>query len=278
MKSVPEGLLAGEFADLCGVSKDTLLYYDKIGLFSPELVAENGYRVYSLDQVHTFDLLLILRDSHLPLKQIKKYLQSRNSQEMLDLLKKQADSLKQEMLELERLYKRLELTASKMEWGMQPVQKTPYIQQRDEKIYVIVPIRPEILNNRKQRMLAVREFLHACQMKGLQGDYLRCSIISRQRLLNGCYDKEFFCTSIIDYPDSEKTGAMFIKRPKGTYAVIRHYGSYQEISGTYERLIDFIREQGLTVRGNAYETELMGYIGVQDAADYVVEIAIEVGQ
>lgn len=106
-----DGLLPQEFADLCGVSKDTLLYYDKIGLFSPELVAENGYRVYSLDQVHTFDLLLLLRDSRLPLKQMKTYLENRNTEEMLSLLRKQSRALKEQIGQLQTLCQRLDFTA-----------------------------------------------------------------------------------------------------------------------------------------------------------------------
>ncbi len=34
-----EGLLPQEFADLCGVGKDTLLCYDTIGLFHPAYIA-----------------------------------------------------------------------------------------------------------------------------------------------------------------------------------------------------------------------------------------------
>lgn len=32
----------GEFAKLCGVSKQTLLYYDRVGIFKPERILENG--------------------------------------------------------------------------------------------------------------------------------------------------------------------------------------------------------------------------------------------
>ena len=276
MDSLHEGLLAREFADLCGVSKDTLLYYDKIGLFRPELVAENGYRVYSLDQVHTFDLLLILRDSHVPLKEIKQYLENRNSEEMIALLKRQSRSLEQEILELKTLCKRLELTASRMEDGRKPDQKEPKIQQRDEKLYVVVPVTSETLRNRKLRMTAVREFLHTCRNKGLLGDYLRGAVISKEHLLQGRYEKEFFCVCIEPPSPTEQAGELFIKQPAGTYAVLRHYGSYGSLPSTYQKLMDYIQSQGLHIRGNAYETELMGYISQQDASDYVIEIAIEV--
>ena len=34
----------GQFADMCGVKKQTLFHYDDIGILKPVLVEENGYR------------------------------------------------------------------------------------------------------------------------------------------------------------------------------------------------------------------------------------------
>lgn len=36
-----------QFAQMCGVSRQTLIYYDREGIFSPQVVGENGYRYYS---------------------------------------------------------------------------------------------------------------------------------------------------------------------------------------------------------------------------------------
>lgn len=131
------GLQAQEFADLCGVRKDTLLYYDKIGLFHPAYVEENGYRRYSLDQVHTFDLLLMLRDSHVPLKEIKQYLDKRNPTEMLQLLQEQNRYLQKELSRMQKLCQRLDMTASQVEKGIADQEKGPEIQFREEEQYVI---------------------------------------------------------------------------------------------------------------------------------------------
>lgn len=53
-------LKTGEFASLCGVTKDTLFHYDDIGLLKPARVGENGYRLYGLYQLDTFDLISVL--------------------------------------------------------------------------------------------------------------------------------------------------------------------------------------------------------------------------
>lgn len=273
-----DGLLPQEFADLCGVSKDTLLYYDKIGLFSPELVAENGYRIYSLDQVHTFDLLLLLRDSRLPLKQMKHYLQNRDAEEMLALLREQSAALKEQIVQLQTLSQRLDFTARQMERGMRGGVSEPEIQQREEKQYVVVSVDLDTLHDRRGRMTAARSFLRECRSKGLQGDYLRCAVISRERLLEGCFDLNYFCVCTGRGPHPARSDVLLITRPQGRYAVLQHYGPYDNLPQSYERLMEYIRSEGWTVQGNAYETELIGYICQPDAADYVIEIAIEVGR
>lgn len=275
---VSEGMRPQEFADLCGVSKDTLLYYDKIGLFHPAYTAENGYRLYSLDQVHTFDLLLMLRDSHVSLKQIKTYLQDRNSEKMLDLLNEQTEFLNRELKRLQELCQRLKFTSLQIERGMESFQKEPEIQQLEEKLYVAVPAGAETLNDRKHRMTAVREFLRICQTEELQGDYLRCAIISKEKLKDGCYDHEFFGIHIATPVKRELPNISTIKRPKGHYAVLRHYGGYHTLPESYDKLISYVEKEGWSICGYAFETELIGYICAQDDLDYVIEIVIEVNR
>ena len=47
-------------ARLCGVTKHTLFHYHQIGVFSPAVTGENGYRYYTPPQVEVFgrDVLL----------------------------------------------------------------------------------------------------------------------------------------------------------------------------------------------------------------------------
>ncbi|MEK4207855.1 MULTISPECIES: MerR family DNA-binding transcriptional regulator [Paenibacillus] len=51
----------GEFAKLFGIKKDTLFYYDKIKLFQPAGISDNGYRYYTLQQLDTFWAIQSLR-------------------------------------------------------------------------------------------------------------------------------------------------------------------------------------------------------------------------
>ena len=85
-------ITTGEFAKLTGVTKHTLFYYDKIGLFSPEIKKENGYRLYSFEQLEVFDVIQILRELDMPLEEIREYMDHRSPGRLLKLFRKRTRS------------------------------------------------------------------------------------------------------------------------------------------------------------------------------------------
>lgn len=70
---MPKKLLTtGQFAELCKTSKDTILYYDKLGLLKPVFVGSNKYRYYSIFQYCVFDRIKVLQDTGYSLEEISK--------------------------------------------------------------------------------------------------------------------------------------------------------------------------------------------------------------
>lgn len=61
-----------EMAHLFGVSRQTLIYYDHIGLFPPAYVNDKGYRFYAPTQIPAMRLICLLRDLGLELKTIQR--------------------------------------------------------------------------------------------------------------------------------------------------------------------------------------------------------------
>ena len=59
-------------AQLSGVSKRTLRYYDEIGLLRPARVTTSGYRIYGQVQVDTLQQVLFYRELGVSLDEIKK--------------------------------------------------------------------------------------------------------------------------------------------------------------------------------------------------------------
>lgn len=69
----------GQFAELCGVKKQTLFHYDEIGLLKPARVDSNGYRRYSHDQYQDYLLISCLKEAGMSLSEIKDYLNDDDS-------------------------------------------------------------------------------------------------------------------------------------------------------------------------------------------------------
>lgn len=60
----------GELAKLAGISTRTLRHYDAIDLLKPAYVEENGYRVYSEDEVKMLQQIMFYREFGITLEEI----------------------------------------------------------------------------------------------------------------------------------------------------------------------------------------------------------------
>lgn len=66
-----------------GVSRSTLLYYDKLGLLAPSGRTAAGYRLYSVADITRLTRIMELRAAGMPLEQIQSVLDSRSSLSVL---------------------------------------------------------------------------------------------------------------------------------------------------------------------------------------------------
>ena len=119
----------GEFAKLCGVKKHTLFHYDEQGVFSPDIVRENGYRYYSLMQYDLFSIIADLRELGMPLKKIKAYLDARSPQNLLLLLKDQQQEIEQKIVRLNQQKQALAFKASVTREALEAPENTVEEQQ-----------------------------------------------------------------------------------------------------------------------------------------------------
>ena len=66
----------GEVSRYQNISKQTLIFYDKIGLFCPAYVdPKNGYRYYSSNQIDYLDTILIMKKIGFSLHEIRDHMQ-----------------------------------------------------------------------------------------------------------------------------------------------------------------------------------------------------------
>ncbi len=74
----------GEVSQVTGISKDTLHFYNKIGLLVPDHIDPNNqYRYYSLRNLWQLDIITTCRKLNIPLETVKQILSLHDNGELL---------------------------------------------------------------------------------------------------------------------------------------------------------------------------------------------------
>ncbi|WP_160692014.1 MerR family transcriptional regulator [Clostridium sp. C2-6-12] len=92
----------GEFSKITNLSIDTLRYYEKEGLISPER-KDNGRRYYNENDVIWLEFIKRLKETKMPIKEIQKYSKLRaigdvTMGERMDMLIKHRTELEKEII------------------------------------------------------------------------------------------------------------------------------------------------------------------------------------
>lgn len=94
----------GEVSRATGISKDTLHFYNKIGLLVPDHIdPDNQYRYYSLRNLWQLDIITTCRKLNIPLETVKQILSLHDNREITKLLME----YRQEAIRLSQYYKQV---------------------------------------------------------------------------------------------------------------------------------------------------------------------------
>lgn len=106
----------GEVSRYQNISKQTLIFYDKIGLFRPAYVdPDNGYRYYSASQIDQLDTILIMKRIGFSLKEIREHMQHYNIDSSLAAFRRQVASIDRQIEELRLIRSRVLHRCAQME-------------------------------------------------------------------------------------------------------------------------------------------------------------------
>ncbi|NIP18036.1 MAG: MerR family transcriptional regulator [Xanthomonadales bacterium] len=80
-----------------GLSRATILYYEKEGLLEPAVRAANGYRYYGEEEIERLRRITGYRSYGVPVSDIRELLQRESNAEIERVLRKRFDKLEQEI-------------------------------------------------------------------------------------------------------------------------------------------------------------------------------------
>ncbi|MEG0309176.1 MAG: MerR family transcriptional regulator [Clostridium sp.] len=96
-------LSIGQVSKIFNISKDTLRYYDKIGILTPEVNEANGYRHYQLKHLEKLGLILGIKYLGISLSDIKSTIESEDIHEYKNIVIKQEEIINKKIKELKEL-------------------------------------------------------------------------------------------------------------------------------------------------------------------------------
>ena len=95
-------LTVSEIGKKYNISRQTLIYYDKIDLFKPCFIDDNGYRCYSVRQIPHLREIHFLKSLGISLQEIKNHFKERNVKKTEELLLSRRQAIDNEMAQLAR--------------------------------------------------------------------------------------------------------------------------------------------------------------------------------
>ena len=260
----------GEIWKIYGIGRDSLMYYEDIGILKP-FRDKNGYRMYKLSDIWRLNLIKELRSLNFPMKKIKEYLDDRNIESTKEILNKEIILIDEKIEELlsykQNIMKRLDTINDEL---------------RNLKLYEIDLV---YINKRKDLELNANitkdeEFDFLIQK--LQKDYEnRFTILGNNNIGSSfCLDKikqgiynEF--KSVFCFLEDEEEIYNIIFN-EGYYLTLTYKGKYKNNKHYINKMFKYIEEKGYKIISDPIEIYKIDIHETEDINEFITEIQIPV--
>ena len=259
-----------KFARYARVTRETLHFYDKIGLLSPITRGENNYRYYSSDQLAVANLIRNLQESGMSLAEIRELREHSTPENAGRTLARQIrwiDGKIEELTHTRKLFSTLR-------------QSINSVSDIDEQALVIqfLPEEPIILGapfdygGGKNEYDALLEFYQSVEERYLDVDlnYPAWGFFPEDRIKRGDWSMP---TQFYFYNPAGRD-----KRPAAHYAIGYARGGYGQHDALYRRLLEYIDRNGFEICGGAYEEYPLNEVSIADDENYLIRVMIAVHQ
>ena len=279
----------GELAKLHKFSRQTLIFYDKIGVLKPDYVdPHNGYRYYSAEQLEILDLLYTLKEAGVSLKEMKTFMENRSVSAAIELFSERISELERKINRQKKIKNRLEAKVAELNKA-KTVENVDFENRKFQVYYENIKekyiFRQEVTPpfSSVEIDVAVKNLFENARKKSVDHNYQLITSIPIERIKNGEFTKVLEACTAIDRDeylrirkDFPKEKHLVGKIPKGKYAVCYHKGPYRDIGQTYVRALGTIVNEGLKVCEIAYEESVIDCMTSQDENNYLTKIIIQI--
>lgn len=261
----------GEFAKLCKVNKQTLIYYDQIGLLSPITKDEKGYRSYSVAQYDFFSVIELLKEMGMSLKEIQKYMENKSPESFLQLMKQQKEVVQEKRRELAMIENMIDVKIQSTQDAMLLDFESITVQYYPAKRFYLSK---NIENATEEEFVeAVSDFIDELSHFKLDTGHPIGAIIKREQIIT--HNSDNYSYLYMEQPFPQKEHAHFTMMG-GKCLVAYHVGDPYLIQQTYEKLFNYMAEHHYEIAEYAYEEYVYDAVIRDSNQAYVTKIVIEI--
>lgn len=261
----------GEVARQQNISRQTLIFYDKIGLFCPAYTdPKNGYRYYSAAQLDALDTICIMKRIGFSLDEIKNHMKSYTLEQSLAAFERQLSAIERQISELQLLYSRVAHRCTQLEHAASirggdavTVERVPAQQ------ILVHEVQPPY--SLEQVSMATKECFVRSFRERLPIYFQSGAVVPLRRILDGQYT----AASHVFLPIEAKRQLDGVQvLPEGVCVSTYHTGDYGSIGSAYERILAFCREHAVPLLSDSYEFAINDYLSTKDESEYITKILI----
>lgn len=263
-------LTTGELAKLMHVTKNTLFHYDKIGLFSPELVLENEYRYYSIHQLEALDTIIVLKELGMPLKEIRGFLNGRSPEKLLELFDREERQIRNKLRKLKDQSRFIQEKSEQIRSFQRKETDRVYTVPFKERYYLI-----STYENPDNTVVAekITELSEAYESRNHSMRYEIGYIQHGEDIASGQYGNY---RNVVLLMRKKPNGLSYQSFPEGDYLTIYYRGDWHNIGCDYEKLLAYAKEHRLKLSDKFLETSVVDSLMAEREEDYVTEITVQI--
>lgn len=220
-----------DFARLCGLPKDTILYYDRIGLLRPAKVGSNGYRYYSFDQLFTAHLIESLKLSHMTLDEIREFMSAPDVDAYHAQAARSLDELEQRIRLLQQAHASITVVdCLSGEWVERGCGE-PFVSEMPQAGFLVHPEPFSHFDDGMRFPRQLKELLDFAHAENLAFVPLVGELRFGEEA-QGVQAGSYAALRVFDSP-RELSSFSYHVRPQGAYLCANFFGSYDELPGFY---------------------------------------------
>ncbi len=261
----------GQFAQMHGINKKTLMWYDETDVFKPALIKENGYRYYSYSQSPTLETILLLRELDVPLDKVKNFMNKTTPQKLMNLFDEQLIAIDEDISRLKAIRK--SLTYRKKELSTLVDLDLSQINIIEEEADQFAMIRITKDTSWEKQLKMITEKTKKYKVHNLH-DVSYGYMISTENLYRNEFDNYYaIFIKVPGLPLEEDT----YTKPKGTYLRAYCQGDYDKLILRYQELLVYAKQNHIKLTGYSFEKGINELVtGVSDMSKFITQIDIPI--